>query len=362
MPNGSAWDTLAGMWKSCVPLSLATLMGVTVVVEPPRDDHPSDTSELLATYVPAPAARSFDAMVASAEAFLQGLTEEHRAESRFPLDDPERAAWTNLPPRAEENGVRLGDLAAGELRLALDLLGTVLSESGYAKVRDILLADDKLLRNGEPRVGFGAENFWLVVFGTPHATEPWALQLDGHHLGLNLSFAAGKMTMDPSFIGTQPAAYARGDETVRPMHDELARAFAVVASLTEAQRERAIVAERRGRVEAGPGRDGHVPSTEGLPTSELTEDQRAKLRALIESYVSMLPDEYAAARMKAIDADLADLWFSWRGPTANPSDVSYRVQGANLLLEFACQDLGGNPLDHLHAIVRDPGNDYGAGF
>ncbi|MFT5688569.1 MAG: hypothetical protein ACI8PQ_001410, partial [Planctomycetota bacterium] len=31
-----------------------------------------------------------------------------------------------------------------------------------------------------------------------------------------------------------------------------------------------------------------------------------------------------------------------------------------LLIEFACQDLGGKPLDHLHAMIRNPLSEYGA--
>ena len=42
--------------------------------------------------------------------------------------------------------------------------------------------------------------------------------------------------------------------------------------------------------------------------------------------------------------------------------VSYRLQGPSLLVEYACQNLGGDPLDHLHAMYRDPTNEYGAGF
>ena len=37
---------------------------------------------------------------------------------------------------------------------------------------------------------------------------------------------------------------------------ELARAYALVASLDAEQRAQAVVADRRGRIEAGPGRAG----------------------------------------------------------------------------------------------------------
>ena len=48
------------------------------------------------------------------------------------------------------------------------------------------------------------------------------------------------------------------------------------------------------------------------------------------------------------------------GPPKKKGDFSYRLQGPSLIIEYAGQDLGGDPHDHLHSMYRDPTNEYGA--
>lgn len=318
---------------------------------------------MLATYAPAePAGRGAAELTAAARAFLESLDDDLRAETTFALDSAERSNWTNVPPGADEAGVRLGDLDEGQLKRACDLLAAVLSPQGYAKIRDILLADDRLLRDGQPRRGFGAENYWLVLFGTPAADGVWALQLDGHHIALNLAFHGERIELSPSFIGTQPSDYERAGERVVPLGRLVDAAFALAGSLSEEQRAQAVLSPRRGRMAAGAGRDGVVPEPVGLPCRDLDGDQRALLLALLGEYVADLPAPHAGRRLRELEAEVDAMVFSWHGPTANPSDVSFRVQGPTVIVEYACQNLGGNPLDHLHSIYRNPRNEYGGTF
>jgi hypothetical protein len=188
------------------------------------------------------------------------------------------------------------------------------------------------------------------------------LQLDGHHLGLNLTFEGGRTTMSPSFIGTQPSAYERDGEEIVPMRGEVDDAFELINALDEEQRAQAIVSSRRGRIASGPGRDGLVPEAVGLSCAGLDQEQRLILRRLLRQFVGDLPASAASARMEALKLELDAMVFAWSGPIDNPSDVSYRIQGPSVIIEYACQDLGGNPLDHLHSMYRDPQNEYGAGF
>ena len=64
-------------------------------------------------------------------------------------------------------------------------------------------------------------------------------------------------------------------------------------------------------------------------------------------------------RMRALAAEVDDMRLAWSGPTAAGSDASYVIQGPTLIIEYAGQDLGGDPLDHLHTMYRDPTNEYG---
>ena len=67
--------------------------------------------------------------------------------------------------------------------------------------------------------------------------------------------------------------------------------------------------------------------------------------------------EAAERHLNAIEeSGVNQLHFSWRGPTDNPrSPFYYRFHGPRLIIEFAVQEP-----NHVHTIMRDPQNDYGA--
>jgi len=75
--------------------------------------------------------------------------------------------------------------------------------------------------------------------------------------------------------------------------------------------------------------------------------------------VNTLPKHSAAPRIQQLEKELDQMHFSWNGPTQAKSDISYRIQGPTLIIEYACQNLGGDPLNHLHSMYRDPSNEYG---
>jgi hypothetical protein len=74
------------------------------------------------------------------------------------------------------------------------------------------------------------------------------------------------------------------------------------------------------------------------------------------------PARAAAPRLAEIEAALDDTWFAWSGPTdtAPGKNITayYRIQGPKLVIEYAPQR-GSDPALHVHAMYRDPTNDYG---
>jgi hypothetical protein len=223
-----------------------------------------------------------------------------------------------------------------------------------------MLGDDQLLPNGKPRPGFGAANFWLAVFGEPSAEKPWAIQLDGHHIAVNITLVGEQIAMSPTFIGVQPHKFPFKGKEIVPMAYEVEDAFAFVGALDDEQKNSAIVAEKRADVQTAAGKDGFIPEAKGLKCDSLTEAQTNALLKLIAHWVNDLPAKQAEARMKEIAGQIKDCHFAWSGPTAPGSDISFILQGPSLILEYACQDLGGKPLDHLHSMYRDPTNEYGS--
>ena len=98
----------------------------------------------------------------------------------------------------------------------------------------------------------------------------------------------------------------------------------------------------------------------------MNDAQRTMLLDLISEWAGIIHDSAAKARMAEIKAGLADTWFAWSGPTTVTPGKNgtsyYRIQGPNLLIEYAPQQMGGDPSMHIHTIYRDPTNDYGRKF
>ena len=95
----------------------------------------------------------------------------------------------------------------------------------------------------------------------------------------------------------------------------------------------------------------------------MNEKQRAMLLDVISEWAGIIHETAAAARMAELRAEINEMWFAWSGPvTAAPgSNIAayYRIQGPHVVIEYAPQQMGGDPAMHVHTMYRDPTNDYG---
>lgn len=348
---------VAAIW-SLVHLDFALAQEETAI-QAQRRDFVSDASFIIGTYNPVARDHEAGAIATAANEFLDSLTPEQRKLAVHPLGSPERRQWTNLPARPNAGGVRMGDLNETQIKLVCDLMAGLFSPQGYNKIRDIMLADDQLLRGGQPRGGFGTENFSVVIFGEPSEAGSWAFQIDGHHVGANVSLNGSELTISPSFIGTQPQAFQIADQKFEPFAGETGDAYALVATLSDEQIKQAVLQLQRAQLVTGPGTDGKVPPARGVACSTFNDAQKQLLTKLIFNWIGDLPEKHADKRMEQIKAELDQIKFSWNGNKQPGSDISYTIHGPSLIIEYACQDLGGNPLAHLHSMYRDPTNEYG---
>ena len=327
----------------------------------PVGKYPSLPSKVLSNYKPKIAGdRTPEFLAKSASTFLSSLNKELKSQAALPYNSKEKGKWTNVPPRGPQGGVRLGDLNESQIKKALDFLRTVLSEQGYNKAINIPLADDRLLRNGERRPGFGAEDYWLAIFGKPSIKRPWGLQFDGHHIAINLAFHGNRMSMSPTFIGTQPREFQLGDNKIIPMALEAPSGLKLHNSLNDEQKKKATIGSKRANLIAAAGRDGVVPDQIGISCKGFNEAQRKALFDVIKVYIGDLPQPFLKKRIEELTAEIDKMSFAWWGPAKEKGDFSYRLQGPSLIIEYAGQDLGGDPHDHLHSMYRDPTNEYGA--
>ena len=328
--------------------------------------YASGAGGVLGTYRPAPPDRSPATMAHAGVRFLESLDEAQRRAAHYDLASPERRSWTNAPVRGQAGGVALGDLGDDQLRAFSDLLAALLSAKGYAKVRDVMLGDD--LRNtvdGEPNEGVGIEAFRFAVFGEPSATSRWAVQLDGHHVALNVTLDGEAYSLSPSFIGTYPQAFTVAGAALRPLAAETDLAHKLAASLTPEQRALAVIGEVRGALRVGPRWDGVAPEPVGISGDLLNGTQKETFLALASQWFDLMPPGHARAHKERFLDGLGETRFAWSGPLAAGSDVSWAIQGPSVVIEYANDARGGadagNPADHVHTVYRDLERDYGGG-
>ena len=302
--------------------------------------------------------------------FRASLSNDLLAAASFPLGHKESYSWTNFPPSmgGDRGGIRFGELSEDQLTLFFEVLNAFLSDGGYTKVS--LITKDVETHLSKIRPGFWDPNHYhIALFGNPETDGSWGFQLDGHHLALNFLVHGDEVSIVPAFIGSEPATI----NGVEVLEDERENAFALLNSLNDSQKRKAIQTGRR-RIKLGAGRGGTDTYQNydyssfigvGLQASEMQATQKENLRALIKTYVYNLETEFADVWMADIDDSIDDTYFVWIGGTTTDDPIYYRVFNPAVWIEFNNEGgvgggRDGNNLDHIHTITRAPnGNDYG---
>ena len=319
-----------------------------------------------------------EACSSAAVAFLSALSDEQTSKAVREFEHAGRKKWTNLPgSRFREEGLPFEEMTEAQRILGHRLIQCGLSSQGYQKATGIMRIDDYLVSQMEdpsqlpPGFNFGHGYYWLGVFGDPAGDAPWGWQLDGHHLGLNFTVANGEMEVTPAFIGVQPNEVPTGPYAGwRVLGEEEDKALELVNSLNAVQREQAVVSETvPDEIFTGPERGDALTEITGLPASEMTDAQRDKLQRLMEEYVHNMEPDAANPLLARIAADgPAALHFSWMGGTAPGDAFYYRIHSPSVLIEFdhtlnlarIRDDVREPDVNHIHTVMRQPGQDYGA--
>ncbi len=367
--------TARGGLKGFAVLGVVLFVGVALYASSsPRPAEPAFAADdVKEKKTPATAA-------AAAKAFLDSLDAKQREKAVYEFASTKKPNWSNLPvTMTPRNGVKLGDLTKEQREKAMAVVAGVLSKDGYQKVLDIMDGDQKLLDNpgrggggpggrggppggrGGPGGGgamFGKDLYYLAIFGTPSETQPWMVQFGGHHLGVNVTVVGKTFVLTPTHTGAQPALFKRGDTDVRPLGREIDNAEKLMAALDEKQKAKAVIGARaQGELLLGPGQDGKTVEPKGIKGSDLTKDQQALLLDVIATWVNIVEPDAAAARLAAIKEKIGETYFAWSGSTEKGKAAYFRVQGPAVLIEYAPQ----NGTDHIHTVIRNPEDDYGAG-
>ena len=327
---------------------------------------------------PAATGTSPQRMADAARDFLAALSPQRREAAEFPFDaDAERTRWSNLPASiVTRAGVRLGDLSDEQRRRLHHLLRASTSSQGYQKIAGVIRLDEVLHEEASAAVASGDEriperlleswtsaNYWVSVFGRP-GDPAWGWLINGHHMAASFTVVDDRIAFTPLFLGAEPHEIERGLEAGwRVLANEGERGWRLLQALNEDQRGIAVLADDiPGDVLAGPGRKGSLREFSGIRASSLDDVQRALLWELVEEFAANADHAAADAQLEKIRADGADaLHFAWIGPTDDrTARYYYRVHGPSVLIEYIVEEgVGGNAANHVHSIMRDPGNDYG---
>lgn len=310
-------------------------------------------------------------MTQAARDFLAGLNAEQRAEATLKLDDPARFDW-HFIPKDKRKGLQVKHMDSQQRKLAHALLASAVSQLGYDKAKTIMSLEAILHELEKDRKGAplrDPERYYFTIFGQPSESDRWGLSVEGHHLSLNFVVEDGKVVaVTPAFYGANPAD-VRGDykagaqRGTRVLHAEEDRAFELLKSLSAQQRSKAIIAEKspadiRGAAQAEPPQN----EPEGLPASELNDEQTKLLWSLLEAYTDNMLAEIGQKRLAEVrDAGIKKVYFAWAGPDKPGIGHYYRVQGPTFVIEFCNNqpDGAGNPANHIHSVWRQMSGDFG---
>ena len=351
-------------------------------------------------------------MAGAAEALLDSL-DQHQLDAaawRFPSDE-ERHRWFYTP--TDHGGLPLSAMRPAQQRRTMQLVASGLSTAGFVTVSTIIGLENVLDHLEDWTVSWERERgrdpglYYVRIFGDPEPEGTWSWRFGGHHVSINHTIVDGEVVgTTPCFLGADPAAAPLlGPHMLRPLGaaEDLGREL--VRSLDEGQRTLAVLSPvapvdlvTANRVVL---RDGDEPlplggvwrqrftgevgeqvaaiqrsaeqvaglspehlaavrftrAPQGVAGGDLTGAQRDILRALLDVYVGRVPDELADAEAaKYADDALGGLSFAWAGGTEVGEPHYYRVQGAQLLVEYDNTQRGVN---HVHTVWRDLRTDFG---
>ena len=307
----------------------------------------------------------------AADAFLATLTEQQRAKTTYSENDVEWRKWMNQHFYIRQ-GTSFKEMTEPQRDAAFNLLRASLSAKGLQQTRDIMRLNHTLGElNNNNFEEYGEGLYWITVMGKPSDKEPWGWQLDGHHLIINYFVLGDQVVMTPTFMGSEPVTATSGKfKGTSVLQDEDRKGLALINSLDDAQRRKAIVqVSKTGNNNLGEAfKDNLVLDYAGIRASELTAKQKEQLLDLINEYVRNMRDGHAKVKMDEVRRHLDETRFAWIGGTETNSVFYYRIHSPVVLIEFDHQnpialrhlERGKPTREHIHSVIRTPnGNDYG---
>jgi hypothetical protein len=305
-------------------------------------------------------------IVDAANVFLASLGEK-AATARFPLESDVLRSWSNVHMFLMRHGALMEEMTDPQRDAALGLLRSTLSTEGFETARKIMHLNETIREITQRDIEFGEWLYWVSILGEPSTERPWAWQIDGHHLIVNVFVLGNQVVVTPMFMGSEPTWTTEGKYAgTRVFEAEQERGRELMQSLSPAQRSKALLGvDLPDEVFTAAYRDNFELRYEGLRFDDLTASQSILANRLIETYLRRMRAGHDEAWLADVRAHLDETYFAWMGSADADNVFYYRVHSPVILIEF--DHLKGIALDsdvaseqHIHTVVRTPnGNDYG---
>lgn len=313
-----------------------------------------------------------------ATALYQSFDKLQQRAGLLAFSDTARIKWNNLPVGLRARaGTSVGNMTDEQRILLHRILSASFSSQGYLKATSIMHLDDLLNRYADSLIarkevnqetyGFlrdlqwSHKNFYFAFFGKP-TDAVWGYKLEGHHLSVNFSFTGDQLSVTPFFIGTDPAEYPITEYAGwRVLGQEEDLGIRLLKQLSPAQQAKAIKTEEvPGDIITAAESGRRLIDYWGLPAKEMTAEQKIILQQIIREFVFNLEYEKAVIEYdKILKAGIDKIYFGWIGAKEEQVAHYYVINGPTFLIEF---DNNGGPrqkANHIHAIWREKGNEYG---
>ena len=308
-------------------------------------------------------------MTEAADKFTASLSAEQKKKAFFDFDAAERTGWYFTPQQTDRKptrkGIPLAELSEEQKKLALELLRTGTSETGYTQATTIMSLENVLHEEEKkPMFDRNPSYYFVSIFGKPSNTGKWGWRVEGHHLSVNFTINRGEVASEtPFFFGANPAEVKDGDRKglrTLPEVEDLARSL--IALLSDEQKKTARQEKPFPEIQESSvaAKLGEVV---GLPGEKLDEKQATALWKLIKAYTDRMPANIGAMEYdSAKRAGLGKVHFAYSGEANTPGKpYTYRIQGPTFVVEFlnVQADGSGNPANHIHSVWRHLPSDFG---
>ena len=304
-------------------------------------------------------------MASAAGAFLDALDEGCRAAASIPFSNAAaRQDWHYVP--RERAGLSFRSMSSVQEQRAHELLTTGLSLPAFAAVTTIIGLEDVLDHLEGRAFHRHRADYSVTVFDEP-GTAAWGWRFEGHHVSVNVTVVDGAVSATPLFLGANPAEVlsASGTVVVRPLAGEEELALALFASLSEGERDEALL---------GPDAPEDIlttnapileelPDVAGVRLGSLRGESLTTAETLVQHYLDRLPEPEAEAWWARLVAPgdrghgaFGDIRFAFAGEAAHRRPQYYRLAGPGFFVEY---DNTQNDANHVHTVLRDPARDFG---